>query len=281
MCARLAPSCCNSPLATTHTVRGRAFPPSKKLGFRGHRGGKSQDTLTTARRVSSISAAPATASCASSPVQSPLKERNLRLRRLSGSSDDIHKNARFLAEMFFGDKLSSLDVNTDDEDTKRTLDLALDFIKNITEKGLTRFFTDSYEAKGKALEEIREARGFGLRLKESAIERLNGKRRFHVLVIEDENDRIIGTVTAAKTDPDPLPSPLIWKANDDQFYVSNLAISQPFRRKGIAKCLLRATETLAHRWGCNSIWLHVEEDNAPALNLYRRNGYEQRGKDPW
>jgi len=184
--------------------------------------------------------------------------------------------------MFFGDKLESLDVNQDDdEDTMRTLNLALDFIKNITEKGLMRFFTESYQAKGKALEDIREARGFGLRLKESALERLNGKRRFHVLIIEDENDRIIGTVTAAKTDPDPLPLPLIWKANKDQFYVSNLAIAQSFRRRGIAKCLLRATETLAHRWGCSSIWLHVEEDNIPALNLYQRNGYEQRGRDPW
>jgi len=204
--------------------------------------------------------------------------KGLRIRRLQGTKDDIHKNAEFLTKVFnngFGEIA--------DEELFKDGNLAVlwDIVGNITYNGLSKFFTEAFSSKAKAVEEIRMAKGFGANLQPNSLERLNRKRRFECIVLEDENNQIVGSVTTAKTDPDPIPFPILWKANDDQFYLSNLAIAKHLRRKGVARCLLRATETLATRWGCDSIWLHVEEKNKPAIQLYQNDGYVPRGKDPF
>ncbi len=56
-------------------------------------------------------------------------------------------------------------------------------------------------------------------------------------------------------------------------YISNLAVSPNYRRKGIARRLLQTCEQLTAQWGCEEIFLHVLETNRQALRLYEQCGY--------
>nr|XP_043632520.1 uncharacterized protein LOC122603779 isoform X2 [Erigeron canadensis] len=56
-------------------------------------------------------------------------------------------------------------------------------------------------------------------------------------------------------------------------YVSNVAVRERFRRKGIAKKLIAKAEAQARSWGCRSIALHCDLNNPSATNLYRNQGF--------
>lgn len=56
-------------------------------------------------------------------------------------------------------------------------------------------------------------------------------------------------------------------------YISNLAVSQAYRRQGIARRLLRRCEQIARDWGYQKLALHVLEDNYQAKQLYISQGY--------
>eukprot|EP00667_Euglena_gracilis_P007767 EG_transcript_7848 len=68
--------------------------------------------------------------------------------------------------------------------------------------------------------------------------------------------------------PPPFPS-----AHPPQFYISNLAVRRDARRRGVARRLLAACETLCARWGYPVVTLHVDEGNGPAEALYRGAQY--------
>ncbi len=57
-------------------------------------------------------------------------------------------------------------------------------------------------------------------------------------------------------------------------YLSNLAVDPPYRRQGAAQQLILAAEQMAGRWGFEQIYLHVLENNYPALQLYYSLGYQ-------
>ncbi|KAH7351945.1 hypothetical protein KP509_19G021500 [Ceratopteris richardii] len=56
-------------------------------------------------------------------------------------------------------------------------------------------------------------------------------------------------------------------------YISNVAVREVFRRKGIAKCLVQEAEAVASQWGCRAMALHCDKSNAGALALYQAAGY--------
>lgn len=56
-------------------------------------------------------------------------------------------------------------------------------------------------------------------------------------------------------------------------YVSNVAVRESFRRKGIAKRLIWKAEALAKSWGCRAVGLHCELNNLGATKLYKDQGY--------
>ena len=57
-------------------------------------------------------------------------------------------------------------------------------------------------------------------------------------------------------------------------YLSNLAVSKDFRRRGIAQKLIESCEQQTVEWGYTEIHLHVMGNNERGRNLYQKLGYE-------
>ena len=60
-------------------------------------------------------------------------------------------------------------------------------------------------------------------------------------------------------------------------YITNVAVSEEFRRRKIAERLLDEAERGARERGCAFITLEVRASNAPAKALYIKHGFEQVG----
>ena len=56
-------------------------------------------------------------------------------------------------------------------------------------------------------------------------------------------------------------------------YISNVAVRERFRRKGIAKRLIAKAEAQARSWGCRAIALHCDLNNPGASKLYKGQGF--------
>lgn len=66
----------------------------------------------------------------------------------------------------------------------------------------------------------------------------------------------------------------------DEAHITNLAVHPDYRRRGVGRRLLAALERLAARLGARRMTLEVRPSNAAALHLYRRSGFEVRGRRP-
>ncbi|TQD99134.1 hypothetical protein C1H46_015253 [Malus baccata] len=57
-------------------------------------------------------------------------------------------------------------------------------------------------------------------------------------------------------------------------YVSNVAVRETFRRRGIAKRLIAKAEAQARSWDCRAIALHCDLNNPGAIKLYKGQGFK-------
>ncbi|MHB0893843.1 N-acetyltransferase family protein [Streptomyces sundarbansensis] len=57
-----------------------------------------------------------------------------------------------------------------------------------------------------------------------------------------------------------------------------LAVDDPFRRRGVGRALTRALVDLARERGCYDVWVGVEPDNEAALATYRSAGAGDDGR---
>ncbi|CAL9065856.1 GCN5-related N-acetyltransferase 4, chloroplastic-like [Musa acuminata AAA Group] len=57
-------------------------------------------------------------------------------------------------------------------------------------------------------------------------------------------------------------------------YISNVAVREADRRKGIAKMLVAKAEARARSWGCRSMALHCDVNNLAAMRLYKGQGFK-------
>ena len=57
-------------------------------------------------------------------------------------------------------------------------------------------------------------------------------------------------------------------------YITNIAVSAPCRRQGIASALLKAAADGAISRGCSFLTLEVRESNMQAIRLYERHGFQ-------
>lgn len=66
----------------------------------------------------------------------------------------------------------------------------------------------------------------------------------------------------------------------DYAHISNVAVSPGFRRQGIASGLLKHIERQVFSAGLSSLTLEVRDNNEAALCVYKKFGYEIKGKRP-
>lgn len=71
---------------------------------------------------------------------------------------------------------------------------------------------------------------------------------------------------------------LATQQEDLQPYLSNLCVAEDYRGRQIGRSLVRCVEDIAHtHWGYQRMYLHVDEVNRPALQLYQSAGYTDVG----
>ena len=61
-------------------------------------------------------------------------------------------------------------------------------------------------------------------------------------------------------------------------FIDELYIEPEFRRRGLGRRALEFAEEKARASGVNALHLEVDRGNDPALELYRRSGYENHGR---
>lgn len=60
-------------------------------------------------------------------------------------------------------------------------------------------------------------------------------------------------------------------------YLDRLGVSVEYARQGVGTAMLQHARDLARKRGATYLRLFVVDGNEPALNLYRKNGFEQVG----
>lgn len=102
--------------------------------------------------------------------------------------------------------------------------------------------------------------------------------RFVLLVVEDvdrEDAEIVGAMEISWIDIQHVLDELNEPGVTAVPYLASMAVDPSFRRSGAATALLEAAESLACLvWEEPRAVLHVYQDNEPAIELYKRRGYE-------
>jgi ribosomal protein S18 acetylase RimI-like enzyme len=57
-----------------------------------------------------------------------------------------------------------------------------------------------------------------------------------------------------------------------EMFLYELAVDEPFRRRGVGAALVRALADLARQHGCYGMWVLTDDDNIAALATYRAAG---------
>jgi len=116
------------------------------------------------------------------------------------------------------------------------------------------------------------------------LRQLRWSRMFMNLITEDVSaagQHVIGSVTLTVRRVEAvLPPPFPTNA-PQRLYVCNMAVSEAYRRRGIARAMLDEAERVGRLWGESMIWIHVESDNEGALGLYRAAGFRMHSTSPW
>ena len=63
----------------------------------------------------------------------------------------------------------------------------------------------------------------------------------------------------------------------DEASITNVAVASQFRKKGCGEQLVIAAKEAAKAAGAESIFLEVRVSNAPAISLYKKQGFENLG----
>jgi len=101
-------------------------------------------------------------------------------------------------------------------------------------------------------------------------------RKLFIFVVEEKDSGIIvgcASISMARCEsalPPPFPTSKPFRC-----YASNIVVVDGHRRNGVGERLVTQCERIARLWGEKSLWLHVEEDNIPALALYDKRKYNK------
>lgn len=73
---------------------------------------------------------------------------------------------------------------------------------------------------------------------------------------------------------------IVWRTVADEAEIISIGVAPDTRRAGIAAAMLGIMENELKKNGIKSIFLEVAEDNLPARQLYKNNGYNEIGIRP-
>lgn len=62
------------------------------------------------------------------------------------------------------------------------------------------------------------------------------------------------------------------------YLIANVAVDPAYRRRGIARALTSNALQHAREHGASQVWLHVREENLPAVNLYLSLGFVEKAR---
>ncbi len=98
----------------------------------------------------------------------------------------------------------------------------------------------------------------------------------HIFVAEIET-QIVGLIyfTVHQVDDDPLCKQKNW------IYIDEMTVMKSHRGKGIGKELLNFVETYVKQIKAESIRLDVWENNEPAIDFYKANGFQTKKYVMW
>jgi ribosomal protein S18 acetylase RimI-like enzyme len=84
----------------------------------------------------------------------------------------------------------------------------------------------------------------------------------------EEEKRVVGNLTL-------IPYHI---QREQAILIANVAVHPDYRRRGIAHRLTAKALDHARQRGIRSTWLHVREENEPAIKLYRSLGFQERAR---
>jgi ribosomal-protein-alanine N-acetyltransferase len=61
------------------------------------------------------------------------------------------------------------------------------------------------------------------------------------------------------------------------FYISNISVHPDYKRQGVGAFILKNAHKVAEKNYASRILLDVSSENNPALSLYKKHGFTQRG----
>lgn len=93
----------------------------------------------------------------------------------------------------------------------------------------------------------------------------------HYIVVALDGDLVVGMVSGLHyLHPD----------KPHEFFVNEVGVDDAYRRRGIAKALMRAMLDQARSLGCTTAWLGTERSNIEAMALYTSMGAREGDPDP-
>lgn len=105
------------------------------------------------------------------------------------------------------------------------------------------------------------------------IEKLSFPSPWSEKLLREELERDLARFFAAVWDGE-LAGYILWWAAPEEAHLINLAVHPKFRRKGVARALLRHLEKTAAAEGARRVTLEVRENNAAAIHLYESEGFQ-------
>ncbi len=95
---------------------------------------------------------------------------------------------------------------------------------------------------------------------------------------DDETAVLVGTCEIS-FHPSTRSKHLTLNSPPDLPYLCNMAVREEHKGNGYGSMLLDASERVVLSTGYKSMYLHVRHVDGPALQLYRKHGYEEDGED--
>lgn len=100
-----------------------------------------------------------------------------------------------------------------------------------------------------------------------------GQRRSELVIARNGKNEIMGVCAI---EVEQIQDGLNTGQNNIAPLMSNVAVGQKFRRRGVAEEMVKEVEEIARKgWGYNEVYLYVEERNKAAVRLYQKLGYRK------